>query len=853
MESKEINVESELISTNPSTHRSTLDWSPKSGLTAFASGPLVYIASLARGYIFCSLRGHRQNVNALKWIETSDKNSCDLISVGGDGNLVHWRCNGDPTDHKNWVLLKEYKGIHKSSIELLSVLSIKDSVYLLSYSIDGTLVYWKSTDHSIKEFAVICTLQFGKTLLEAIGIYPLNEKANIIAIGGFTTQIHLYTHLLTTAELSYKCSLAGHQNSVRDFAFIDTTGSDLFLASGAMDGTVRIWKIRKLEKEAMKEKVVIFKDLPEEETKLHEQYKSKASYVFEGPVSDEYYNVVLESLLSYHTEGINSVEWGAAVGKGKKEVKDLRLLTGGIDGTVCCWAAGEDAEGAWNVISAFGELTSGTKYAVYGAKFCNENWGEIVAYTYNGCLFRWVWNPAASKWEPGIVPTGHFGSVNDITWDPSEQFLVSCSSDMQTKVYGQWCNTKSDTTKGQWHEITRPQIHGYEINGIVTCPSFPLSDPVLVPPFKVVSAADEKVLRIFDPPYLFLKAANEFSDAHIKYSQTIDNSSYEEKMAKEVGASASISQPLTLMNKPASLPSEGGEEGDPSRFNPETFLSNKPEPTLAAAGFLAKNEPPQEHFLSNFGLWPEVQKMYGHAYEVQCIAITHNGKFVASSAKANKAKDAYIIIWDCGTFKEVCRLLGHQLSVTQLEFSNDDSMLLSVGRDRQWILFKDYAVKGEIVQKKPEAHSRIIWSCNWAEDDQMFVTASREKKQSVKFWQKAGSEWVMESFIAELQTVSAIRFFPEMGRKRVVAGTEEGDLSIWQRETEGWKKLYQINANLCHGGLVQKMAFNKRYSKKNPGKWLLASGSADKSVRIFKISSSQIDDAQRFIYQLMRQ
>jgi elongator complex protein 2 len=54
--------------------------------------------------------------------------------------------------------------------------------------------------------------------------------------------------------------------------------------------------------------------------------------------------------------------------------------------------------------------------------------------------------------------------------------------DQTTRMFGEW---KRDGITS-WHELARPQIHGYDLNAIST-----LSD------WKFVSGADEKVLRVF--------------------------------------------------------------------------------------------------------------------------------------------------------------------------------------------------------------------------------------------------------------------------------------------------------------------------------------------------------------------
>lgn len=55
--------------------------------------------------------------------------------------------------------------------------------------------------------------------------------------------------------------------------------------------------------------------------------------------------------------------------------------------------------------------------------------------------------------------------------------------------------------------------------------------------------------------------------------------------------------------------------------------------------------------------------------------------------QAQSANVAEIWLWEVGSWKAVGRLQSHTLTVTQLEFSHDDALLLSVSRDRQLSVF----------------------------------------------------------------------------------------------------------------------------------------------------------------------
>jgi elongator complex protein 2 len=60
------------------------------------------------------------------------------------------------------------------------------------------------------------------------------------------------------------------------------------------------------------------------------------------------------------------------------------------------------------------------------------------------------------------------------------------------------------------------------------------------------------------------------------------------------------------------------------------------------------SRPPTEEALAQNTLWPEMQKLYGHGYEIFSLASTGTdlkSTTVASACKASKAEHAEVILW----------------------------------------------------------------------------------------------------------------------------------------------------------------------------------------------------------------
>lgn len=310
------------------------------------------------------------------------------------------------------------------------------------------------------------------------------------------------------------------------------------------------------------------------------------------------------------------------------------------------------------------------------------------------------------------------------------------SLDQTTRLFAPWNRKENGTTISTWHEMGRPQVHGYDIK----CIAF-------VHDYQFVSGADEKVLRIFDAPK---------SSVESLATLTGDDSFRENITSRPIGANLPA---LGLSNKAVFEGDVGEEETDISNgLGSHAYTSATPE-NLAEV----MQHPPYEEHLLQHTLWPEVEKLYGHLYELISVDVSHDGKYIASSCKAATAEHAIVRLFNASTWKEAKSPIdAHSLTVTRTRFSHNDRWLLTVSRDRLWAISERNVGDEEMPYKlvaKNKAHARIIWDCSWSHDDKLFVTGSRDK--TVKIWiqpDEAVPNWTCVHTIKCEEAVTAVDF-----------------------------------------------------------------------------------------------
>lgn len=104
--------------------------------------------------------------------------------------------------------------------------------------------------------------------------------------------------------------------------------------------------------------------------------------------------------------------------------------------------------------------------------------------------------------------------------------------------------------------------------------------------------------------------------------------------------------------------------------------------------------------------------------------------------KTSRVRNVYFSR-DTSNWKNIQKLVSHNLTVTQISFSPDSQKILTVSRDRRWSVFEKNG-QGQFIlaattNKANGVHARIIWCCSWTHDSKFFATGSRDGEMLLFF------------------------------------------------------------------------------------------------------------------------
>lgn len=782
------------------------------GLAAFGAGKSVALWSPTKGSVGVSatLNHHAKNVTAVKFVPGMNM----IVSGSEDGQLCLWTLDSDSSSSYDSSSYSLTSNVEKDLGSVTTIAVAYGGIVVVGYS-SGKIVIWQINSCNLQhrcEFTVQDRFLPTCLAVQKIGLTYL------LAVGGTSSNIFVYSFsfqsLASCASLPVlQATLPGHEDWIKCFAFVcEKSGLEYILASGSQDRFIRLWRLRLNE---------AIDSSDEDELKL--QLLSNKQYKFaidEGAAAFSF-----EALIMGHDDWVTGLKWHPSTSKSDPSSHRLQLLSLSADTALMIWEMDTDS-GVWVSISRLGELSIKGASTATGASggFWSCNWFSdpetmdqyILASGKTGAIRIYRSNDTENrKWDAVLGVTGAIRDITDVVWSSEGSFFFSTSLDQTTRLYAPWSKNKlAVDTKDTWHEFARPQIHGYDMICLDNLSST-----------KFVSAGEEKILRVFEMTQSIYKLLNHFCDI-----------GPQEPTALPETASLPV---LGLSNKANNDQLEAGEAQQREEDYENETTNEQNEKSDILSGF---QTPPLEDHLQRFTLFPEIDKLYGHGYEITCCACMPNGTLIATACRSNSAKHAVIRIFNAAkNFQLVETVLeGHNLTITSMEFSPDGQYLLAVSRDRQFSLWH---VKDEqeglfdLVELNEKAHTRIIWDATWLPGTlNQFITGSRDK--SIKLWLVKDEQVSLEGLLkteAPVTSVSVHASLLQDGSALLAVGNEEGHIYLYSVNCDTNEKFLQlcsVDSSFLPATRVSKLAFSP---KPLSGRIQLAVGSTDSSVRVLSI------------------
>ncbi|CAD0105844.1 unnamed protein product [Aureobasidium uvarum] len=787
----------EYIAAGGNRHPCAADWTEE--LLAYGSGHNIAIwrpESNSHQGVETLLAAHTDIVNAVKLFRDPTSAKRVLISGSADKTVCIWI---EKTDGK-FELVKRLTE-HTASVNVVGVLP-EFSVFATGAA-DATLKIWKlrATETEVEVDLVQSIILAPRYFPLAIAMAKLQSGQLVIAVGGTMANIQVYMQNKDTFTLAAK--LTGHEAWVRALDFTRESSkpdSDFLLASASQDKYIRLWRFHAGEE--LPEVAAAASDPAM--TVFGRSLSNKAHWIGEG---DSKHSITFEALLIGHEDWIYTARWFT------KSAQDAapQLLTASADNSLAMWE--RDADGFWTCATRLGEISAqkGSTTATgstggFWIGLWSPSGNTVVSLGRTGSWRAWSYNTAEDRWLRELGISGHVRAVKDIAWSNDGTQLMSTSSDQTTRLFAQW--KRDDATT--WHEMARPQIHGYDLNCLSA-----------IGATQFISGADEKLLRVFNKP----KAV-----AHL--------------LAK-LGGTAEDAADADLPDA-ANIPVLGLSNKAINALTPEEEATAEPsEETTITKSTLDLSHPPFEDHLARHTLFPELEKLYGHGYEISCVAASNDGSLIATACRASSIDHAVIRLYETKEWREVKPpLSAHSLTVTSLAFSADDKYLLSVGRDRQWALFARSSATNtySLATANPKGHSRMILSCSWAGRSASHIFATGGRDKNVKIWAvDASSETVNADLKLAIPTsapATSVAFYTGDGAGSgtviLAAGTEDGSVTVFTISMHDWavKNTCKIGEYMQPSGAINALRWRPQVQGEET-KAQLAVASEDLSVRLF--------------------
>lgn len=891
-----LEIREELVYAAISSNRSPNNISCNGDLLLYSGcfSPIIY--NLRSKIVAAILHsGHTQEVNGQSFVQNFTSTEVDthqdkinVISTSHDQTAIIWQVELDAEMSKS----VQHEILHVIESPDESVFTTRSSFR----TTDGQFISILTTMHGsvcvFQNERMIQKIQGNSVYLDAkVHFVTYSDQDHkdsrlnfhLVALGGSDNLLRVF-YLNNENELTLLQELSGFNNWITsiDFLTLPSRQNEILLATACQDSLIRVWQLKLTQ-------------MYVDETTQHRTKFSKLGSTGINLTS------TLETVLSGHEGFVQSLCWFKMSCTSKSNL--LQLVSCSADKTLMIWRssiakeeekaseASRDnstlsdssapspndkfkhhpaSEGVWQILTQFGE-TGETNLPFLSVCLSSDEL-TIYGHSLNGAIHSWSQsgNSNSNSWSSRETICGHFDHVTDLAWDKTGAYLLSSSLDKTCRLHTIAANDN------RWHELARPQVHGYEINCLASM-NF----------FEFASGAEEKTIRTFGVTKFFIRNYKALARASLP---DFYDEEFETKLFDETPEHAQLPA-LGLSNRGSQYPFDINEDDNETTNHKQSGDSVNGKPNLSdnnswqevgdLVHYLTQvdrlDSLPFEEILLSSTLWWEKNKLFGHCNELYALDCDSSGSFLASASKATRSDVANVIVWETNKYRKVATIEHHSLTVTRIRFSPDDKYLLSVSRDRTWCLSERNS-SGQLrnayekligTVKSNAVHERIIWDCCWTYDSKYFMTVSRDKRAILWSVDDLKSQIdrpvstsnlgeqlralnlnyaTSELFDCSVQAVDSARAQVDVNSDSpsylFVLGFEDGSIELssvklYRHSAQGqWQSLKRIRT--LHQLSVRRLAFqplqrrgeNKGANSETPSSLLLASGGNDCMVRL---------------------
>ncbi|CAG9312930.1 unnamed protein product [Blepharisma stoltei] len=220
----------------------------------------------------------------------------------------------------------------------------------------------------------------------------------------------------------------------------------------------------------------------------------------------------------------------------------------------------------------------------------------------------------------------------------------------------------------------------------------------------------------------------------------------------------------------------------------------------------------KEHIIKGFR---HDRKYGGHFDEIMCVAVSDDSKYIASAGK-----DRIVRIWDGQTYTSVENFKGHRDTVNAMKFCPNSHILFTAASDR---CVKVWNLDDMVFMDTLYGHQSFIFDIDTYPGEKA-ITCSYDL--SVRLWKTLEeSQFVYNGHTQSIDCAKIIN------ADHFVTGSQDGSIGLWKT---GRKKPEKYFKDLHGGKWITSLAVLKRSD-------LLASGSSDGWIRLYKVSEGEIE------------